>query len=541
MSVQVTILGDGDYAGASTNISDYSINEDGSPLDLSNVIGGVGGITFQAIEDPSFNGSMLLPRQPFRLVDPYSGAVRGVIDGGTGTDGYSLDIQASSSLLPLVSTRTLPAVTGALGNVLTQWFEACGMSDAGFQIDPTLALKQVTLPSWTGDVWTQVKKLMAIHKFEIGEVDGAIIIRPLRKRSVDVTRYTSSRITYGQDSAYQTVEVYYYNNKWEANKWVYPPKDSTVLDREIITVNASEEVTQNLPVDMWVSTISNPVQQTSLPWDEANPITSVYAVVDKDGAPVSANDWRNGGGFLKVAIGPDRKSIDVTVRGMSTDSRAPYRIASSSQDRTYQYAALHLVATGVSFDRKLIWSPTGASLLDAPVDAVKTIDDPLVSTRAEAEYVLSIAAQGANGFSQTFEAETTHINRRGEVGAYLYPSFEDFNDSLPSSYQFGEWDSANPTKTFKQLTAEQGELVKDTFANQAFGGIGGARVRERNSMYRITSGRAGPGGFSWTAESDTLFSDWTAAQDSATTFSQYNARWSGRTFEQHNRQPLYSG
>lgn len=540
MTVEIEILGQGSFAGSSANVNDYSISEDASPLYMNDLAGGVGGITFDVIEDASFDGSMLLTGQPFRLADSNAGSVQGIIDSGQGTDDVMLNVSASGSMLPLVSKRALPATSGALGSILIQWFTACGMQDVPLQMDNDIALTQVALPSWEGEVWTQLKKLMAIHQFEMADVDGTIVVRKPRQRLVDVSRYTSKTINYGRVDAYQTVEVYYYNNEWKANIQVYPKPDSSIVDREIIQVGASETSVTNVPVDMWISTIDQPEQVNSLPWDTGNVTQSSYAVVDKDGQLVTAGAWKNAGGSVTVDIGADRKSLDITVRGMSTNSRAPYRIASSSADQEYQYPALYIVATGVAFERKMVWAPTGASLIDAPVDTVMTIDDPMVSSIQDAHVVLTNAALTLNGFSQTFEADTTHINRRGEVGTFLYPSFSEYNASLPIDFTFQGFNTFNPTLTFREFAESQAALVADSFENQAFGGIGGGRVRERDCMYRIRSGNARAGGFSWAAEQDTLFSDWNAEHaGSDITFGQFDTTWTDKTFEQFARRPLY--
>lgn len=538
-AVDIEILGDGAFAGSSANVVDYTVDEDASPLALNDLSGGVGGVTFSVVEDTTFDGSMLLPRQPFRLADPNAGSVRGIIDGGVGSDDVQLTVNASGVLLPLVSRRSMPAISGALGSILINWLTACGMGSVPLALDSELALIQLNLPSWEGEVWTQIKKLMAIHQFEMVAVDGTIVVRKLRQRDVDVTRYTSKRHAYGSGNSYQTVEVHYYNNQWVANTQVFPAPGASILETQIIQVNASETTTTNVPVGMWVSSIDAPEQVMSLPWNSAGVTESAYAVVDKDGRAVSLHDWENGGGYLSVEVGQDRKSIDITVRGMSTDSRAPYRIASSSQDGEYQFPALYIAATGVAFEKRMIWSPTGADLVDAPVDSVLTIDDPMVSTIGEAWTVLSNAVIRANGFEQTFEAETPYINRRGQVGTFLYPTFGDFNATIPGA-TFGSFNAANPSLTFEGFAAAQAALVAKDFANQAFGGMAGARVRERDCMYRIRGARATQSGFSWEAEFDTLFSDWDAEHAAANpTFGDFDMTWAGKTFEQFNRMPLY--
>lgn len=507
MSTEVEILGDGAFAGAAANIGSYSVTEYGSPVALTNTQSGVGSISFEVVDDDSFNGTLLLPSQRFRLDDPYAGQLEGIIDGLNSQNDTSVNVTASGALLPLVSQKSAPAMTGTLGLALIAYFALCGIDD-GFQFDSDIAAIPVDLPSWTGDVWTQIKKLQAIHQFEIADVAGQILVRKLRLRQIDVQRYTNTTLDLGRADAAQIVEVYYYNNQWKTNAQVYPDPATSIVDRSIISVQASETTTTNVDAGMWISQIQQPTQVTSLPWNNTS-VTSVYSVVDKDGQPVSVTDWRNGGGLVTFAIGADGKSVDVTVRGMSTNSRAPYRIASSSDDREYQYAALYIAATGVAFKKEMLWSATGASLEDAPADAKITIDEPLVGTRAQAQSVLTNAVMRAAGFSQTLEINATAVNRRGELGQVLYPTFAQFNATIPST-TFTTFNAAQAGKTFAQFTSAQAALVQGDFANQAFGGVAGSRVGHRYAMYRVRDARMSPGAVSFTAEYDTLFSDWEA-------------------------------
>lgn len=538
MTTEVEILGVGDFAGAAANVSNYSVTEYGSPVTLVNMQAGVGSASFDVIDDTSFNGSLLLPSQPFRLTDAYAGELEGVIDGLSSDDDTMVSVNASGALLPLVSQKTAPAMTGTLGLALITYFALCGITD-GFQFDSAIAAIPVSLPSWTGDVWTQIKKLQAIHQFEIADVAGKIIIRKLRLRNIDIQRYKGMSLDLGRNEATQVVEVYNYNNQWKTNAQVYPDPESSIVDRSIISVQANETTTTNVEAGMWISQVQQPTHVTSLPWTNTS-VTSVYAVVDKDGVPVSTNDWRNGGGLVTFAIGADGKSVDVTVRGMTTNSRAPYRIASSSSDREYQYAALYIAATGVAFKKEMLWSTTGASLTDAPADTKVTIDEPMIGTRAQAVSVLSNAVMRSIGFSQSLEVNATAVNRRGELGQVIYPTFAQFDATVVGD-TFAVFNAAQGAKTFATFTKEQGALVQEDFANQAFGGVAGSRVKHRHAMYRVRDSRMGPGAVSFTAEYDTLFSDWASAVGAAgPSFSSFNTLWSGKTFEQHARMPLYS-
>lgn len=533
-AVEVEILGDGSFAGARTNIVDFSINEYGSPLSLTDLQAGVGGISFSVLEDEGFDGSILLPGQPFELRDPYAGSQRGIIDDGTATGDGMLEVAASGALLPLVSQRAADPFTGTLGGALTYYFGLCGIT-SGFQFDVDIATRPVNLPRWVGDVWTQLKKLQAIHQFEIADVAGSIIIRKLRLRTMDLQTVVRPSLRYGRAGASQIVEVYYYNNIWATGKQIYPDPKTSIVDRATISVNAGETVTDNFPVDMWIDAIDEPQHVLQLPWDNTS-ATSVYSVVDKDGTPVSVNDWRNGGGEVKFAVGADGKSVDVTVRGMITQSRAPYRIASSSTDREYQYPALYIAADGIAFDRQMLWSHTGADIVDAPSDSVTTIDEPMVSTIAEAASVLAQAVFDNNGFSQELELSMMSVNRRGETGQAQSPTFAEWNAANPV-LTFAQFSAAMGTKTFDQYAEELSAVYSKDFASQAYGGIGGARIPYRDNIYRVRSAGATPSGFSITAKPDVIFSELNA-ELAGMTFAQFNAKWAGKTFEQHARMPL---
>lgn len=534
-TIEVGILGDGKFSGSVANVSDYSVSESASPLSMTDLQGGVGGITFQVNEDPGFDGSVLLSGQPFEVRDPRAGRQRGVIDEVTITDDFGMNVEASGALLPLVSHRSAQPYSGILSGALIYYFGLCGIT-SGFQFDTDLALRHVDLPFWEGDVWNQIKKLQAIHQFEIADVAGSIIVRKLRLRKVEVRKNATSRLSYTRDGASQIVEVVYYKNSHEVNKQVYPNPETSIVDRPIISVNAGETTTTNYRVPMWIESIDEPTQVSSLPWDNTS-VTSVYAVVDKDGAPVTVGDWSNGGGLVSFAIGADGRSVDVTVRGMITQDRAPYRIASSSEDQEYQYAALYIAATGVAFEEdNVLWAHTGADIVDAPSDSITRIDDPMVSTIQDAAIVLANAVFDNNGFSQRLEVTATAVNRRGETGQQASITFGQWDAEHPTT-TFGQFDALYPTTTFGQYDIILSEPTEDDFSNQAFGSVGGARLRHRDNMYRIRSASSRPGLFNWTAEDDLVFSEWDSGH-AGLTFGQFDSTWTGKTFEQHARMPL---
>lgn len=530
-AVEVRILGDGSFAGTVADIGNYTVSEDGSPLGMGDLSGGVGGASFTVVDDPSFNGSMLLPGQPFQLLDPHAGYLQGVIEGGTVADEAILSLTASSRLLPLVSTRAIAPSEAPLSSVISALCAMCGITD-GIQIEPGLASVTARVPAWEGEVWTLMKQLMVVHKFEMAVVDGVIVARSLRQRWVDVTRYESTNLTYDRTGASHIVEVYYYNNEWQVLGQAHPDPDEPLADRSIISVGANETSTTNIPVNMWIESVEQPTHVVSLPWDPSG--SSAYSVVDKDGNPVSQIDWANGGGLVLFEVGADHKSVDVTVRGATSNHRAPYRIASSSADRGYQYSALVIRATGMKFKREMVWSPTGVSLENAPADAVTIIDEPIVSTHQQAIEVLSQAVRENRAANQSLEVTASAVNRRGETGVPLTPTFAEWHAVRPSIATFASFNAAYSGESFGDFAEDNTIGYRNAFANQAFGGVCGARVRHRDNIYRIRSATLSPGRVSWSADPDLLFSDWEAGG----TFSDFSAKWAGKSFESFGRMPL---
>lgn len=536
-STEIEILGSGRFAGSAANVSTYQANESTTTLNLQDLRGGVGSIEFTVVEDPSRSGTVLLSGEPFRLSDPYSGALNGVMDEITVVDQAGVNVTGSTHLLPLVAERVASAYSGTLGGALIYYMSLCGVS-TGIQIDPILASIPVNLPSWSGEVWQQLKKLCAIYQFEIAAVGAAIIVRQPRLRNMDVLTFSSIRTTNGGSQAAREVQVHNYNTEWMDDVQVYPKPETSIVDRSIISVGASETSVTNFPVDMWIGTVHQPTHVLVLPWDYES-TTSVYSVVDKDGAAVTPGDWANGGGLVSYAIGADGRSVDVTVRGMATDARAPYRIASSSQDLEYQFSALYVAADGVTFRDEIISSRTGADEQYLPVDSIVEIDDPMVGTVEAAATVLANAVTNLTGESQTFEATTTRVNRRGETGEIVYPTFAEFDADWPTQ-TFADFDTWAGAMTFQQFDEYQASLVADDFESQAFGGIAGARFRYRDAMYRVLDANSSPARYQWTAARDTTFQDFEdAIAEWNPTFGDFDDFWGDDiTFGQFGRQPL---
>lgn len=533
-AIEVTIWGDGAFAGQSAAVADYTISEDATPLGVIDATAGIGDISFSVMEDDDpRSGSMLLKGQPFHIYDPDAGSQLGVIDNVSSRDGM-MNVTGFTLGYSMVAERSAAPYVGSLAGAFLYYLALGGVTD-NIRLADDLHLTQVALPPWRGEVWERVRTLAAIHGLEVGIVAGTVTVRYIRGRSIDFRNPESISLEFGSGEAAQAVVVEYREKQWAAGAVVYPPADQSILDYNIYSVDAGELLETNIKVNCYLYTVEQPTHVNSVP--PGTPLTSIYTVIDKDNQPVSPFDWANSGGYLSVAIGEDGESIDLTIRGSYTQSRAPFRIAASSSDGEYQYGSLSIRATGVMFEDKAVSSLTGADAALAPADSEIRISEPLISTAAEANAALAHAVQRRSGHRAFINVTARTVNRRGSLGNILGPTFGEFEAEYPTM-TFGQFETEFAGLTFGDFDDLMTQDYRGEFENQAYGGIGGARVRYRDAMYRVVSASGGPGGFNWRAESDTTFGDFEAEMPSGMTFGDFEALWPDQTFDAFDLSPL---
>jgi hypothetical protein len=195
------------------------------------------------------------------------------------------------------------------------------------------------------------------------------------------------------------------------------------------------------------------------------------------------------------------------------------------------------MGTGVFFDKQKLTLPTGVpSSKTAQVVGV-TVDNPFISTLSDAYSFGSIAAGKWGSASQTLNVNTVGINRSGISGALTYPTFNDFNGTQGTN-TFSTFNTAQGSNTFEQFNAQQFALVASTFENQAFGNVAGARVKYRDSWYRIRSASINESSVSYSAERDTLIGEFNTAW-SGKTFADFTTQFTGKLFEDFGVIPLW--
>lgn len=539
MAVEVEVVGNGRYAGSRSNIGTYSVSEESTPIEASDSSGGTGQITFSAVDDPSRLGSMLLLNDTVKLTDGDRGNTEGRINSLVSNDG-TLNVTADSRLGRLVVEKIADPVNGTFSDAMLYYLSLAGIT-TDIAIEDTLASLPVVAKGWNGDLWTKVKELCVIYGAEISLVKGTVVVRAVRgRRALEINNVTDSWSVSNTELA-KEVEVYYYNSEYKTAELVYPPNGWNE-DVTIYTVDAGQTINVNIPVDVSITSIVQPTAQDYVAREHDS--SSVYAVAGNDALPIVASQWLADGGSLVVAIGEDKQSIDLTVRGAegATAEYAPYRIAVSAGSSDY-YSSLRIVGDGLHFSQNSVIVPTGADEESTSRDIGVTVDNIYVRTEAQAR---DIAAEVAGKWSapiRTISITKSYINKPGETDEdYNYATFGEFDayaidEGLTT---FALFDAEWAGSTFGEFDDYWYSLVADSFDHQVFGNANGARVQFRRALYRIRSATITESQVSYVAEADTTFGDFdeSADLDAGMTFDDFDDLYDGMSFADFALVPL---
>lgn len=539
MAIKVEIIGNGQFAGAEANITEYSVTEDSTPVEASDSSGGTGQITFGAIDDPSRFGSILLLNDTVRLTDGDRGQTEGTINSLTSNDRV-MGVTADSRLGRLVVDKKADPVNDTFSNVITYYLSLGGITD-NIAIDTSLSSIPIVAQGWSGDLWTKIKELLVTVGAEISLVRGNVIIRPIRERRAMEINNVSESWTVANIDLAKDVEINYYNSEWKDDALVYPAGGWNE-DVSIYTVDAGQTVEVNIPVDVSIVSIIQPTVQAFV--SRTDDTASVYSVAGNDGLPIQPDQWTGNGGSLSVAIGEDGKSLDVTIVGASgTAARyAPFRIAVSSGPSDY-YSSLRVIGDGVHFKQQTLTVPTAVDDASTSRDVGVTVDNIFVKDINQAWDVSLGVISKWSAPNRMINIVKADINRPGETQqSFDYATFEDFDDYAVAEglTTFSLFDAEWAGETFGDFDEYWYSLVADQFEFQIFGNANGARVQYRRAMYRIRSTTITPDGVSYAAEADTTFGDFDASANMTPgmTFGDFDASYNGLTFNDFSLIPL---
>jgi hypothetical protein len=237
-------------------------------------------------------------------------------------------------------------------------------------------------------VWTYFKFMCAYHGLEAvpnaGSASHILLRDAFRGTTINpVLRDLSQDVSDVSLAEYVTVN--YYNNTPITNGQVYPV--TSWEDGTVFSVTPGEVVETEIRVNAWLSSVNQPVVSDVIvgPTYDASGTNGVYNVAGADGLPVLASMWTMYGGRLSVALTDDPSVLKLTIvgprRNALTERIGTFYIAATSGNT---YSTLRITGTGVKYEQKSVDIKTGAGTNLPTDESGATVDNPFISTLADA-------------------------------------------------------------------------------------------------------------------------------------------------------------
>lgn len=546
MRTEVVIDGPSTYfQGTASEIIDYSSTEDATTIDPSNYNGGFGQImvTARPVQD-----SKMAQTRVLRLSDSVQGKTTGIVRQVNNTD--KVVTFTGDSALGLFNTfHTIGPQIGTLEQAINAYCDLVGLTNAVEIVGeyresvnyPWAPLKDlpVQYPGFQGNVWDNIKRIMAAEQIEIALVYDKVVVRPLRTLQANLNRSTTITENVNTQSTAKTVEVYYYPTETIVQGEVYPVLGEAP---NILQVDAGETREFVLELNASLTSVNQPVALyivDNRPYPDTD---GVYSIAGSDGLPIQPDQWAAQGGRLSVRLGENSSSVIVSVTGASGVELAPYRIAMSSGASNF-YNSLHITGQGTRHTVEMITLTTGATSATTGEEVGATITNPFIQTRAQA-YTAGMRASGTfAGPVYTVSGSALNINRAGGNRDSISATFADYNtwwsETHPGEYEFADFNAAWNADTFAQFNAFWDARMASLFTNQAFGNAVGARVRLADAFFRIDTATITPRDINYSASLDTLIDDYNEVNP-VQSFADFNAQRTGYTFSDFAITPLRS-
>jgi hypothetical protein len=509
----VRLSGTGRFAGHASNVINYSYTEGSTPLVPGDDSGAIGDVSIEVLNDN--DASILLYKDEFYLQDSFHGSVIGDIESVSGNND-TVTMGGRSRLSLLNVDTVIPPRSGAIGDIIEGVINELGIS-TNILKDAGLSTATVRVPGYEGDAWVYVKQLCSAYEVEVTVIRDYIVIRPTRQRLIDNSNLIDKSWQVQDIELAQTFDVAYYNYVARTDYLVYP-EGGWNSEVQVYQVAANETTEFELDLEFFLTSVQQPTvnDTVSKTYDTA----SVYSVSGNDNLPVTAAFWTDYGGDMSFEILGDGSRVKVTITGPSYEALSPYTIGIS--DGSTSYSTLRIVGTGMDFNRLLYTEKTGLAAGDTPTVKGTEIDNPAIDTLEHAKRYALFARRLYSLPTQTYSTSSNTFDRlEGSIPSIFYPTFDDFDDSLPTGYTFANFNADYASLTFDEFTVALGNEVP-----QGFGEVAGARIQLDDAMYRVRSSTITPDIVSIEAEYDTLFSDLDDVYG-AVQWSSLEAAWTG--------------
>jgi len=491
----VRTSGTGEFSGGPSNVIGYSYTEGSTPLIPGDESGAIGDISIDVLD--CNNSSILLYKDEFFLRDRFQGSVVGVVEN-VSSSNQVVTMGGRSRLAFLNVERIVEPRTGPIEDILDYVFSIVGI-DTSVVYDQSLPTTNINTPGYLGDLWVFVKQLASAYNFEVTVIRNFIVVRPVRQRVIDATSIIDENWQIQDIELAREFDVAYYNYQPETDFLVFPEGGWTP-EVAVYQVEANETVEFEVDLQFYMTSVKQPVAQDIVPKEYAGP-NSVYSVSANDNLPVSAALWNDFGGDITFEILGQGNRLKITIVGPDFPELSPYSISVS--DGSTSYSTLRAVGTGMNFNRELYTERTGLTVSDTFNEKGAEIDNFAISTLADAKRYALFGRRLYALPRQTFSTSSRTFPRvEGSIPFQFFPTFAEYNSSVPANYSFENFNSDYAGLTFDQFTTQVINTVP-----QGFGEVSGARVLLRDAFYRVRNVTITPDTIAIDAEYDTLFSD----------------------------------
>ena len=513
----------------------YSVQEDAIPIDPSNFTGGYGQLTFAELatdDTPLRIGTM------DGVTDSERGTFSGTIRGISITDETTASFTADSVLAELNAWFSVPPFRGTLGNYMQMLMTIVGV-DAHLNIDSTIVNKIIDAPGYEGNVWDNTRQFMSINNFDMSQVRDNVVVRPVRAYTAYDNWDTTNTLSIATSQTTEKLIVDWYDAEYGANTEVTM---QNLNDDSPISVDAGTTTVQEFTIDGSLSSVNQPVVQDYVACgSDWTGTPGAYCVSGNDGKPITAAQWKGQGGELFVRITDDPSVIEVTIIAPSDATYAPYRIAATSGTSNY-YNSLHITGTGYKWTKNAIEIHTGAPR-SATADETSTEFDSKFVTSLASAYSIAVRIGGKLcGGMPTFSGTSRYLNRPADRGGAVGATIADYNDfaALMRLATIADFNTYFAGDTIAEWNEFWDQRMKDSFANQQFGQVVGARMRKDNGYFRVMSTTTSKDLVQYTLEPDTTIGDWNtfAATKNIKTIADWNKWYNGYRFIDFMNKPL---
>ena len=452
--------------------------EDGTPRTPVDADGGFPELT---IEAPERQRSRFIVGEKLDISIDEDGVTQGDIYSVETKDGWAT-VKAFGLASILDVERTALPFSGTVKQALDYYFGLAGYTGK-LVISSAIASQQVKLLGFYGNLFDFVnKQLCPMLGAEMTQIADEIIFRQAGVRSIDSLNDTARTLNVEANKEYTHVSVTFYEREEITNKLVLPKSTTRVDYDEVISVNHGETVEKEFELNASLSSVKTPAYNSGAGPYPKDDTTGEFRVIDKEGKTLTNAQWKSGGGKIEVEIGEDTKTLIVRITGPKYNNRSPFKVGyAAGGDR--DFPTLRIVGTGMRFNKKTFKTRTPGNPETASDGYGLEIEDECIDSYARACTVAANAAATVSGNSVTLGVENA------------------------------------------------------SFGDDALGNVAGARVRQGDSIYRVTSATLGKTGWSYDAVPDTTYSDFKVALDGAT-YDDFKTLWGEETYADFLAAPL---